>query len=395
MKKKILFVMNDLNCGGSQKSLISLLESIDYTLYEVDLFLFSHIGVFMKAIPKEVNLLSEAQDYKYFDMSIKYAFKELIRKKKFKVLTNRLLSLFIYKTEHDRTKLEQRVWKFLKSSLPYNHKKYDVAIGYQEKDPIYYVVEKTNSNIKIGWIHTDYSQININHKIEEYYFNKLDNIVTVSENLVEILSEQYKSNKNKIQCIENIISPESIKILSEAKPDIKFDKNYISIVSMGRIVDAKGYDISIRTCKELIDRGKKIKWYIIGEGGMKESLVKLVKELKIEQHFIFIGAKENPYPYIKMADIYVQTSKFEGKSIAVEEAKILCKPIVITNFSSATNHIKNNYNGIITTKDYKNIANSIEKIIKNKELKQKFIDNLSKEICGNMQEVNKLYKIII
>lgn len=392
--KKILFVMNDLNCGGSQKSLISLLENIDYTKYEVDLFLFSHEGMFMNSIPKEVNLLDEPEDYKYFDMSIKKAVKELIHKRKLKVLFNRLLSIFIYKTEKDRTRLEQRIWKFLKSSLPSLNKKYDAVIGYQEKNPIYYVVEKTISDKKIGWIHTDYSQININHKYEEKYFNKLSNIVTVSEKLVEILKEEYKGNKDKILCIENIISPTSIRKLANEDTDICFDKNYINIISMGRIVDAKGYDIAIKACKRLLDKGKKIRWYVIGEGGMKGELINLSKELKVEDKFIFIGARENPYSYISKGDIYVQSSKFEGKSIAVEEAKILCKPIVITDFSSATNHIRNNVNGLITKKDPIELAESIIQIIENEDLRKMIINNLSNSNLGNKDEVNKLYSII-
>lgn len=392
--KKILFVMNDLNCGGSQKSLISLLENIDYTKYEVDLFLFSHEGMFMNSIPKEVNLLDEPEDYKYFDMSIKKAVKELIHKRKLKVLFNRLLSIFIYKTEKDSTRLEQRIWKFLKSSLPSLNKKYDAVIGYQEKNPIYYVVEKTISDKKIGWIHTDYSQININHKYEEKYFNKLSNIVTVSEKLVEILKEEYKGNKDKILCIENIISPTSIRKLANEDTDISFDKNYINIISMGRIVDAKGYDIAIKACKRLLDKGKKIRWYVIGEGGMKGELINLSKELKVEDKFIFIGARENPYSYISKGDIYVQSSKFEGKSIAVEEAKILCKPIVITDFSSATNHIRNNVNGLITKKDPIELAEAIMQIIENEDLRKSIINNLSNSNLGNKDEVNKLYSII-
>ena len=107
-----------------------------------------------------------------------------------------------------------------------------------------------------------------------------------------------------------------------------------------------------------------------------------------------MGIRENPYPYIKKSDIYVQPSRFEGKSIAIDEAKILNKPIVVTNFSTAKDQIINNKNGIITEMNSKSLVNEIERIICDEKLKKKIILNLSNEKIGNESEINRLYEVI-
>ena len=137
--KNILFIMNDLECGGAQKSLISLLKTIDYNKYNIDLFLFKHTGSYLKEIPKEVNLLEEPSNYKYFDMPIKTALIDLIRNKKFKVLLSRLKTIIQFKIEKQPAVLEQKLWNIIKVNLNKINKNYDCAIGFMEKNPIYFV----------------------------------------------------------------------------------------------------------------------------------------------------------------------------------------------------------------------------------------------------------------
>ncbi|GIM28740.1 glycosyl transferase [Clostridium polyendosporum] len=393
MKKNILFVMNDLNCGGSQKALISMLETINYSLYDVDLFLLDHKGIFMSKIPKEVNLLPEPENYKYFNMPIKKALIELVKDRNLKLAFFRILAGYIFKTEKNITRSEQRVWKYLRLGLKNIEKKYDVAIGFQEKNPIYFTVDKVNAEEKIGWIHTDYSKIGIDIKIEKPYFKKLDFIITVSNELLGILKNMFPSESHKFNMIHNIVSPKIINKMLLEQIDLK-NNNNISIISMGRLVEAKGFEIAVEACNILIRKGYSLKWYVVGEGGLRGNLEKMIREKNLQDSFILLGLKENPYPYIRQADIYVQTSIFEGKSIALDEAKILCKPIVTTNFTSAKNQIDHNINGFITQINPISVAEAIEKLINDKELSNKFIDNLEKSYLGTENEINKLYQLI-
>ncbi|MBO1623980.1 glycosyltransferase [Bacillus arachidis] len=395
MKKNILFIMNNLNCGGAEKALISLLEVIDYSKYKVDLFLFKHEGIFINKLPKEVTVLPEPINYKYFDMPIKKSFTELMKIGDFKTIFSRGVLGYLAKTETNGAIIEQKIWKYMSKSIGEINEEYDVAIGFQEKNPIYFCVDKVKAKKKIGWIHTDYNKLGIDYSKEKFYFGKLDHIVTVSEELVNILKENFPEHEKKIGCIHNIVSSRMIRKMSLEKVDFKEENDRsISLISVGRLAKEKGLDISLEAFNILIKKGYDLTWYLIGEGNVREELERIIKEEKLEKRVKLLGVKENPYPYIKQADIYMQTSRYEGKSISIDEAKILAKPILITNFETANNHIRNNINGVIAEMTPMSVANHLELLIKEEKLRSKFIDNLKKEELGTEDEVDHLYNLI-
>jgi glycosyltransferase involved in cell wall biosynthesis len=230
---------------------------------------------------------------------------------------------------------------------------------------------------------------------ENNYFNKLDYIVTVSEELVRILKKNFPNNEKKIKCIYNIVSSRVVNKLSNENVVFKKGSNTnISLISVGRLAKEKGLDISLEAVDILVNKGYNIKWYLIGDGNMREFLEKTINEKQLTDRVIFLGQKENPYPFIKESDIYIQTSRYEGKSISIDEAKILAKPIVITNFGTAKNHINDGETGIISKMDAVSVANDIERLIKEKDLRTRLIENLNKEDFGTEREINKLYELI-
>ena len=170
MKKKLLFIMNDLSCGGAEKALVSLLNTLDYNLFEVDLFLFKKEGLFLNQVPTEVNILPAPINYPYFDMSIGRAISKNLKSGNFKVILNRLLAGYIYKTTKTKAIAEQKSWKYLRKVLIPLEKKYDVAIGYLEKRPNYFCVDKVNATKKIGFIHNDYNKLKMNAIFDLPYF---------------------------------------------------------------------------------------------------------------------------------------------------------------------------------------------------------------------------------
>lgn len=395
MKKKLLFVINNLNCGGAEKALISLLETIDYSRFDIDLLLFKQEGIFISKIPEEVNLLSESECYKYFDMPIKIAIIELIKKGRIDVAIARLLFGYVFKTEKSKVIVEQKGWKYLSGIFSRLDTEYDVAIGYLEKNPIYFCVDKVKAKKKIGWIHNDYEKLGMDKNIDNKYFNNLDYIFTVSEECLNILKNIFPQYNDKFKLMHNIVSAKTIRKLSlEEISDVKFSGENINIVSVGRLNYQKGFEMAIEACSILKEKGYKIKWNILGEGEERSNLERLIKKFNIEDEFKLLGIRENPYSYIAQSDIYVQSSRFEGKSIAIDEAKILTKPIVLTSFSTASDQIDNNYNGIICDMDSVSLANHIEKLINDTELKNKLIRNLFKENHGNENEIKNLYRVI-
>ncbi|EOP66398.1 MULTISPECIES: glycosyltransferase [Bacillus cereus group] len=391
MKKKILFIINNLNCGGAEKALISLLETIDYSIYKVDLFLFKHEGLFLEKIPKQVNVLEEPLEYKYYDMPIRNAILDCLKKGKLNTALARLCAGYIFKSEKNKVKCEQRVWKYIASSLKSINKNYDVAVGYLEKGPIYFCIDNVKAGKKIGFIHNDYDKLGLDPNMDMRYFDKLDNIITVSEECERILKRRFPMYKQKIKVMYNIVSPRIVNKLSLEKMDMK--ENGIKLVSIGRLNYQKGFEMAIEACEKLKESGYKITWYVIGEGEERSRLEKIIEEKNLQGIFILVGIKENPYPYIKNADIYVQPSRFEGKSIAIDEAKILHKPIVVTNFSTAKDQIKNEENGIVVEMNSHAIFEGIKKLIDNEELKQELVGNLLKEELGTESEIEKMYTL--
>ncbi|CAG9613762.1 hypothetical protein BACCIP111899_02981 [Bacillus rhizoplanae] len=395
MKKNLLFVMPSLSAGGGEKSLVNLLSQIDYQLYNVDLFLFHHEGIFMEFVPKEVQILPIPEKYHTFTLPLFQSIKELVSKEKISLAYNRLMFSIKNRNTKNISIREQYNWKYIASSLNQIEKQYDVAIGFLEKTSTYFCVDKVKAHKKIGWVHIDYNKLGMDPNFDALYFRELDNIVTVSEECANILTNRFPNKKDEISVIYNIVSPTMIHKMANQESKDVYDRkdNEIIIISIGRLHYQKGFEMAIESCKKLIDKGYKIEWNIIGEGEEREKLTNLIKVNKLENNVKLLGLKSNPYPYIKQADIFAQTSRFEGKSIAIDEAKILNKPILVTNFSTAKDQIENGINGLIVHMKPEAIAEGIEKLIKDIELKNKLVNNLSKEKLGTEDEIYKLYKI--
>ena len=391
MKKDILFVIPSLGVGGAEKALVNLLNIMDYDKYNVDLFVFNHNGVFMKFVPEQVNLLSLPQDYLDFSMSLRKSIKTLLKKRKLNILKDRI---FFTKENYLKRKekhIDQYNWRYMKDSFGILDKEYDVAIGYLEKSSIYFCIDNVKSKKKIGFIHNDYDKLGLNAAIDNNYFKYLDSIVTVSKECLDVLKNRFPNESSKMSFMYNIVSPKVINNMSKEK--VEFYNATINLVSVGRLNYQKGYDLAIEVCGKLIKKGYDIKWNIIGDGEERTNLEKLIKEYNLEDRFVLLGIKENPYPYVRNADIYVQTSRFEGKSIAIDEAKILNKPILITNFSTAKDQISNGENGLIVDMDIDSIFKGLEELINDEDLRNKLTNNLSKEKLGTENEINKLYSL--
>jgi glycosyltransferase involved in cell wall biosynthesis len=397
MKKNILFVMSDLCAGGGQKSLVNLLSQIDYSLYNVDLFLLDHSGIFMELVPKEVNILSLPKTFKTFALPLQTSFKKFLVKGDITLAFNRLM--FTVKnrtTKWNYSMKEQYSWKYRAKSLESLEKNYDIAIGFLEKTSTYFCVDKVRALKKIGWIHIDYDQLGMDPKFDIHYFSKLDNIVTVSEQCAAILKNRFPHESQKVKVLYNIVSPSMInKLANQSNTDVYCkENNEIIILSIGRLDFQKGFEMAVNACKKLVDSGYNVKWHIIGEGPEREKLTSLIKNNKLEKNFKLLGLKSNPYPYIKQADIYAQTSRFEGKAIAVDEAKILNKPIIVTNFSTAKDQLTNNRDGLIVEMNSDAIAVGVEQLINDSKLRESLVTHLSQLALGTEREINKLYQLI-
>lgn len=392
MKKKVLFVMDSLKIGGAEKSLITILNMLDYNKYDVDLYLFDHTGEFYSMIPKEVNVLKKDDSYKIFASDRKKSVIKYILQHNFK----NAFYTFCWLVGAMISKISKKNlyigWKFISKIIDPIEKEYDVSVAFLERKTIYFNVDKVKSKNKIGFIHNDYSKYPYNYKLDKKYFNSYMNIVAVSDNCKNVLEKIFPEYSEKFIVIKNMVSKEVILELSKRKIDnYSIKKDCTNIVSVGRLVNQKGFDIAIEICKKLVEEGININWYVIGEGCERNKIENLIYKYKLENNFFLVGSDSNPYKWIKIADIYVQPSRFEGYGITVAEAKTLEKMIIASNIPEFEEQLKNG-KGIIAN-GIDDFVNKIEEIIENPNNKLCYINNLKKELTTSV-ELDKLIKLL-
>ena len=176
----------------------------------------------------------------------------------------------------------------------------------------------------------------------------------------------------------------------------KFDNEFngLKILTVGRLSIEKGQNLISSILDKLIKLGKNVKWYCIGYGDLKNELELEIQKYGLEEKLVLLGSKSNPYGYIRDCDIYVQPSQNECYCTTVTEAKCFNRPMVITNVNCSKEQIKNNYNGLIVDIDEQSILEGIIKLIDKKEIRDKFINNLSKENISTIYELDRLYELL-
>lgn len=396
MKKKIFIFSHAMEIGGAERALLGLLNSIDYSKYDVDLFLLKHSGELMPLIPKQVNLLSEILQYSAIMKPMVLALKE----GQIKVVLSRLcgkLKAKLYDIKHTLNRSAVAIEYSHKHTVKYlpkvNNEHYDIAISFLT--PHYIVSEKVNADKKFAWIHTDYSTIELDVKSELAMWSKFDNIVSISDDVTRAFLSTFPSLENKIVKIENVLSKDFI----EEQADLFNVKNEmtddsVKLLSIGRFCEAKNFDNVPEIASIIKSKGVDFKWYIIGYGADENLIKSKIAQYNMEDTVVILGKKENPYPYIKACDIYVQPSRYEGKCVAVREAQILNKPVIITNYASSKSQLQDGFDGVIVPMDNQGCADGIVKVIDDKDLQNQLIENTKKTDYTNSKEIEKLYKLI-
>lgn len=390
-KRKLLFIIDSLGTGGAERSLISLLSVIDYSKYEVDLQLFNLSGKLTSQIPKNVNLLKIPYIIDLLNKSVLQLIKRpgLLIRKTIYSFSVRYLKLY-------NAGNASLYWKLFAKYFDINSCKYDIGAGYSQGIPTFYTRDKVSANKKLVWVNVDYNISGWVKRHQKKYYEQVDIIVTVSSIVYNIFSSViFPELKDKFLIIRDLINPEYIQEKAIKSFDIPVKKDLPLIMTVGRLnKPQKGYDIAIETAKILRDKGIKFRWYAVGEGPFRDEMEYIIKEYDLDDKFILLGDTDNPYNLMKQCDIYVQPSRHEGYGLTVAEAKILNKPVILTDFNTARLQIKDGINGLITSFEPYDIANKIELLIKDRDFYNQIVENLKKEKKGNLEEINKFYSLI-
>jgi len=396
MKKKVLIIGAGMEIGGVERSLLGLLDAIDYTKYDVDLFLLSHTGEFMPLINKNINLLPEEKMFSY----ISWPIDRLVKSGKFYMAAVRLFSK-IYGDIKAKIKKTSTInitlcKKIVSSKIKKFNTHYDIALGFF--GPHYFLTDKVDAGLKIGWVHTDYGNPTElpDVKFSLPMWSKLDYIACVSEQVKVSFDKIFPSLNDKTVVIENIFSSDFVinrsnefSVKQEMPDDVA-----IKILSVGRFCTAKAFDDVVRACNKLVEKGYNFKWYLIGYGPDEQLIKNLINEYNLQNTVIVLGKKDNPYPYIKECDIYAQPSRYEGKAVTVIEAQILNRPVMITRYATSAAQLQEGVDGYICEMGVDGIVDGIEYFINNPQLRNQLAENTKKCSYDNSYVVNDIFNLM-
>ena len=386
--KKLAFFSNKFVAGGLEKSLLELIDIIDHNQYEVTVFLPSRDGEWTHLLEKKARVVVlEQEDFKFL---VKKHLKNFALINLLKTLLLRTKAIISSKNNY------YEGLKYRAKSMTKYPEQFDVAIAYQALDvnSVMNCLYRINASKKVLWIHQSFKIFNPGFNI---WYSEFDKVFCVSHHLKTETQATFPDLSCKTDVFYNVINPDRIKKLAnEPVSELKTCKNQVVLVTVGRISKEKGQALIPKIAYLLLEKEYNFIWYLVGDGPLEKELKEKIEQYNIADKVILCGRKDNPYPYIKNCDIYVQTSKTEGWGLTVSEAKILNKPIVTTDAGVMSEQIKNGINGIITENDSpEEICNQIEKLIVNPDLREAFIKALEKEnTYNNKKEIQKLYSLI-
>lgn len=387
--KNILIVIPTLRMGGAEKSLISLLKALDPQRVEVDLYLFEAGGVLQTEVPDWVNILEADVVTRGMTLELRNYLPEILR-------AGHVCAAFsrIWMTLRSRIcKKPGFSWNLVKKYIPALEKHYDVAVGYLEGFTDFFVLDKVKAEKKIGWIHIDMTNRQMPEE-EAAYYERFDEIATISEICRDAFIKHVPAAADRLHIIENIVLQEEILTKANETAERNWDSGKVHLVTVGRLDYQKGIDVAAKACKVLKDRNVSVCWHVYGKGVMHDTIAQYIEENGLEAAFILEGLASNPYPYMKHADLVVQPSRWEGKSIVLDEAKILGKAIVVTDYPSVRDQITDRVTGLITGMTPEAIADGIQQLLKDPALKTRLENNAAREPNGSIRALEVFYHLI-
>lgn len=380
-KRSILFVMNTMGRAGAERALIELMRILDPEKYSIFLYVLIPRGELFNEVPEYVRILNRKTDSrsvlsaggKLFvaGQVLKSFMRQGSARKAFARMIGAKKTGNKYRDTQKNEKIMRRALADGSCGLP---GKFDLAIAYLEGPATWYVAEKIKSERKAAFIHTDYQLAGYTRNLDDRCYDVYDRIFAVSTDVKKKFLGIYPEYADKTKIFFNIINREYIRKRSLEPGGFTDGYKGVRILTVGRLYYMKGIDIAVETAAILRKRGHDFKWYLVGEGEEKNNIQRMIFRLQLDRTVYLVGACDNPYPYFKQADIYVCSSRFEGKSIVIEEAQVLGLPVIATNCSGINEQIDSGQDGVITDMNPKSLADAIENLIMDSGLRKKYGD---------------------
>lgn len=396
MKPSILIFSQAMELGGVERSLLGLLDAIDYDRHDVDLFLMRHSGELMPYLNPKAKLLPEIPQY----ASLAVPMVSLVKSGQFGVLCGRLrgkLAARRFDRKHpgEKTSVTALTYshKYTLWSMPQiSGKTYDLAISFLT--PHYFARERVMARKYAAWIHTDYTALSFDRTAELVMWEGYDVICGVSEQASKSFQTAFPELEGKVQTVENILPKELICKQAEESQNDMPSKGSLALLSVGRFCDAKNFDNVPDICCRLVADGLDVKWYLIGYGGDEPLIRQKIDDAGMQERVIILGKKDNPYPYMRACDLYVQPSRYEGKAVTVREAQLLGKPVIITDYATSGSQLEDGVDGVIVPMDNAGCAAGIAALLRDPARMQQLSKNCAKRDYTNSSEVEKIYTLM-
>lgn len=399
--KKILFTINTLGLAGAEVAMLSLLKQLDPKEYEVSLFVMTGQGELRNRVPNYVKILNST----YSDSSvlsaegrkhlIKTVLKALVLKGKAITLLPYLCKHVLKQLKEGKIRPDKLLWRVISDGAQRFEEEYDLAVAYLEGASTYYVTDHVKAKKKATFLHVDYSEAGYSRSLDKECYLRFDKVFTVSDEVKDSFLKVYPDCAHKTQVFHNILNQDDIREKAKLPGGFQDDYEGFRILTVGRLTQQKAYDIAIEAMKLLKDKGIKARWYVLGEGDQRTMLEARIELLGLQNDFILLGATDNPYPYYVQADLYVHATRFEGKSIAIQEAQTLGCPMVVSDCSGNREQVIQGVDGVLCDLTPEDICASIMLLYENEEKRVLLGREAAKKQLTNPEEVNKLLTIIM
>lgn len=400
MKKKLLFVINTLSRAGAETALLALLNSLNPEQVEVSLFVLMGQGELVPELPGYVRVLNKSIQS---ESVLTAAGRKYMARTMGKAMLSRgtILRKFPYMVsqtaamvKRGKFSVEKLLWPVLAEGAPRLEEEFDLAVAYLEGGSAYYVANFVKAKKKAAFIHIDYAQAGYNRKIDGDCYLKFDRIFTVSKEIQEPFLNIYPELAQRMDVFHNILDVQRIYRLSKEPGGFPDDFDGVKILTVGRLKAQKALEISIDAMRLLKDSGVKARWYVLGEGDQRAFLENHIRQQGLEQDFILMGAVGNPYPWFAQTDLYVHCSRFEGKSIAIQEALLLGCPVVVSDCSGNREQLTDGVNGQLCQLSASEIARTIRQLLADPERMERYRRAASEQGVHQCNELNKLYELL-
>ncbi|MCR4674094.1 MAG: glycosyltransferase [Lachnospiraceae bacterium] len=401
MKKKILFAINTLGQAGAERALLNMVSAFDRNEYEIYLYVMLNQGELIDEVPSYVHILNSNISPKPVLGS--EGQKEMIKTILFNSLRHfsglrnlgGILSNYKKMKGCNRVQWDKLLWRTIATGARRFPIEFDLAIAYLEGGATYYVAHYIKAKKKVAWVHVDVNHAGYTKELDKDSYDKMDQIFTVSKEVRNAFLQLHPECEHKTDIFDNLLDVENIRFKSKEYVPFEVKDSGYRLLTVGRLHPQKSYDKAILAMKLVIKKRKDIKWYVVGDGPLREELNELIKENGLQDYFILVGSKRNPYPYYIACDIYVHATGFEGKSIAIEEAKVLGCPLIVSNVSGNREQVEDGVNGLICQLTPKDIAESILTLIEKEDLRKNMGRENLKYGYGNKEEgLEKIFELL-